>query len=364
MFMKKILFILAIAFGSSLHAQITLTREHIINYGKKFVIAYDGSQHSFAASGANKTWDFRNINANYKDSLRFGGADWFKGHSNFPKSNFAFIYYSDTQAINYMHLNDSSLGIEGFYNYTSSSEDIAQTKSTLIRFPSTYNSKFNESHVFMGGVLRIKLDPDTAGPMPFIDSLRIDQTRYITSNIDGWGTIKTPLGSFASIKQTTLDVMAQTYMIKSNGSWKLAPDNVLQKLKYPLPNYDSSYNVNFWTNDANYGFPILSYYYSPRDTNTSDIEWMFGKSRKSSLNAFNTKNLSFFPNPANNSIQISGNFENVVLEIWDMQGRHLNSFNNLESSINIETLELGVYVLKFLDKNTGENLSSQTLIKS
>jgi hypothetical protein len=362
--MKKILFILSIAFGISLHAQITLTRGHIINYGKKFIIAYDENLHAFAASGANKTWDFSDINANYRDTLRFGGADWYKGYSNFPKANYGFIYNSDPMAINFLRLDDSAFSLEGYYNYTPGSEESSNSRSTLIRFPSTFQSSFSESHIFQGSTLRIKTDPDTAGPMPFIDSLRIDMTRFVFSNIDGWGTLKTPLGSFATLKQTTLDVMAQTYMMKSAGTWKSAPNNILKRLNFPLPNFDSSYNVNFWTNNSNYGYPLMTYYYGPRDNGTYDIEWMFSAPKASALATSNVKNLSFFPNPSNSDIHISGDVSNVELEVCDLQGRCLYKYNDLNQTIQLGHLNTGVYILQFKDSITHNMINTQRFVKS
>ena len=363
--MKKLTLIVLLGFASSLKAQITITKEHVVQYGKKIVLASDGSAHNFAASGANKTWDFTDLKVDdVLDTIRFGGADWFKGNSFFPRANYAFIHANDPQTISYLNLSDSSFGFEGFYNFTPSSEDISVSKSTLIRFPSTYNSAFTERQAFLGGVLRIKLDPDTAGPMPFIDSLRIDQTILSYGKIDGWGTLKTPVGSFPSIKQTVLDVVTQTYMIKSAGSWKTASNAVIQKLKYPLPNYDSSYNVSFWTNDINYGFPLLTYYYGPRDLSTNDIEWMIGKASASAIKPLDANDIGFYPNPAQSKIRFGGLIENVSVEIYDVQGQLVETFDTLEKDLNIEHFDTGIYVIKFIDKNTHTFLFSKSLVKA
>jgi hypothetical protein len=362
--MKKIFLLSLLAILGYANAQISLNKGRIIHYGQKIELAYESNKHAFAASGVNKTWDFTDINANYRDTLRFGGADWFKGYNNFPNANYGFIYNSDPMAINFLRLDDSALSIEGYYNYTPGSEESSSSRSTLIRFPSTYQSSFNESHVFQGSTLRIKTDPDTAGPMPFIDSLRIDQTRYIYSNIDAWGTLKTPLGSFATLKQTTLDVMAQTYMMKSAGTWKSAPNNILKRLNFPLPNFDSSYNVNFWTNNSNYGYPLLTYYYGPRDTGTYDIEWMFSAPKASAIATSNVKNISFFPNPSNSDIHIGGDISNVELEVCDLQGRCLYKFNDLNQTIQLGQLNTGIYILQFKNSITHKTIDTQRFVKS
>jgi hypothetical protein len=73
---------------------------------------------------------------------------------------------------------------------------------------------------------------------------------------------------------------------------------------------------------------------------------------------FNLKNISFYPNPVKESINLSS-IEYSQFEIFDLLGK-LVLKGNSENQINASSLTKGVYVLKLKD---GENTINQKFIK-
>lgn len=80
----------------------------------------------------------------------------------------------------------------------------------------------------------------------------------------------------------------------------------------------------------------------------------------SGLNTINTTNLSIYPNPATNLININGSENSTKIVITNILGEKTMEFNSPISSINIESLKPGVY---FLTLFNGDKTSTTKLIK-
>ena len=89
--MKKILLSIPLFFSISAYAQITLEHAHVIATGRQYTEATDNASYKHAASGASQVWDYSSLKVSSKDSIRFGMPFWYKGHTYFPQSNYAFI---------------------------------------------------------------------------------------------------------------------------------------------------------------------------------------------------------------------------------------------------------------------------------
>ncbi len=66
-----------------------------------------------------------------------------------------------------------------------------------------------------------------------------------------------------------------------------------------------------------------------------------------------------FPNPAENMVTINNIYSDANISVYDILGKHyrLNKINSLENnsiSINISTLDTGIYFIRLEDINTGQ----------
>ncbi len=349
--MKKILLSLPLFFSISAFAQITLEHVHVIATGRQYTEAIDNGSYKKAPSGANMVWDYSKLKASSKDSIRFGMPFWYKGYTHFPQSNYAIINSSDTSVVQYAELTNTAFYSHGYYASSDTSLTIYRLKSKLFAFPSTYNSSFNESLIYPGLSLGLGFDPDSTGPIPKLDSMQISTGFDRSVMMDGWGTLKTPLGSFNTLKQTTLQIASQIVFVKTNGAWIKASPAILNLFGLTLPAPDSTYNVVFMTNSGGIGVPLMSYSYLPKDTSVTKISWLYAFPRKSSIVSLEESAITVYPNPAHDYFQINTD-RAVAFELYNQFGQLvLSGVADKNNPVNVETLSAGMYLLQLKDQN-------------
>jgi hypothetical protein len=79
------------------------------------------------------------------------------------------------------------------------------------------------------------------------------------------------------------------------------------------------------------------------------------------------KNLSIFPNPSNfsSTIQISGNFQNASLTMYNSFGHMVKQENNIFGqtiSLSRDNLSSGVYFIKLIEGNNKNSIEKLILI--
>lgn len=68
-----------------------------------------------------------------------------------------------------------------------------------------------------------------------------------------------------------------------------------------------------------------------------------------STDDFNIANVNFYPNPTNSQIFFSQEISN--LEIYDITGKKVRSFDNVNTNFDVSILEKGIYLLKGISSN-------------
>ncbi len=359
--MKKILLSIPLFFSISAYAQITLEHVHVIATGRQYTEATDNASYKHAASGASQVWDYSSLKVSSKDSTRFGMPFWYKGHTYFPQSNYAFINSNDTSVVQFAELTTTAFYSYGYYASSDTSETIFKLKSKIFAFPSTYNSSFSESLIYPGLSIGLGFDPDSTGPIPKIDSMQISTGFDRSAAIDGWGTLKTPLGSFNALKQTTLNIASQIVFVKTNGAWIKATQPILNLFGLSLPSPDSSFSVEFMTNSGGIGVPLMSYSYLPKDTSISDITWLYAVPRKSNILSVNDESAKVYPNPATDFIYIQSETAESFNVYNQMGSLILSDKIQNDLPVNVESLSSGMYFIQ-LKNNNNELVHAQKLL--
>jgi len=359
---KNILLLLLIAGLGQVFGQITIDRGHVVVSGQKIIEGTDTNLHPLAVSGANKTWDFKALKAHSKDSIRFGREFWYPGSSFFPKANMAYVDYGDDSTFNFLSVNDANITFYGGYQ----DPDPFEFEFTVITFPSTYNTSFTSpTMTFFPTTLPLGFDPDSSGPMPFIDSLRFTPTRNSKSVMDGWGTMKTPLGDFPSLKQTITNISSASLDMYTGGNWINVPPAVIALLQIDVPTADTGYDVSFWTNNARVGYPLVSYSYAPGEDSATDITWNMATAQSSGLKSVNTdRNRFSYPNPVKQELTVLCPVNEATVKIYDMNGQLvLEQSINQQTVISLQQFSNGIYLLQLTDKSNGLMMASEKIIK-
>ncbi|HEY1045037.1 MAG TPA: T9SS type A sorting domain-containing protein, partial [Bacteroidia bacterium] len=281
--------------------------------------------------------------SNVKDSSRYGMPAWYKGNTYFPVANRAHIAYSDTSDVYFQMLSSNALLDLGHYASTMSTENIYRLSITSLKFPSTYQSKFIDSGFFIGSVLNANIDIDTAGPLPFIDSIRIINRSDANSVISGWGQLSTPLGNFNCLQQKLLKTNRQVVEMYANQKWVLAPQKVVDHFNIFIPLPDSIYHIKYWTNSASYGVPVMQYVYYPKDTVLTAIGWLTGAAHKNSIVRSEANDFEIYPNPFNQNLNIDVATGSTVIVI-DASGKTVINTQVLGNApIETAHLKAGLY---------------------
>ncbi|WP_312764006.1 M1 family aminopeptidase [Epilithonimonas sp.] len=108
---------------------------------------------------------------------------------------------------------------------------------------------------------------------------------------------------------------------------------------------DHTSNNQYFTQDVNFDVTNVTFNYDKQIiTKGSTVT----KDNNLSVNNFQQKNISVYPNPAKSFVIISGLQKSTDYEIFSIDGKIIKKgISNPDSEINISTLAKGTYVLKF-----------------
>lgn len=343
-------------------AQITVTHSHITGANQQVIYGRDQNEFRLPAPGANQVWDFRSLDdSDHKDTLRYGQPNNAPGHSNFPGATLTQVYVPSPNSINYILVSDSLVKYLGSYNTEDSS--INDDAYAVLYLPATYNASRTSKVEESTDVYTIKADPDGAGPLPFIDSLEVKTYAVNSQVVDGWGILKLPAGDFQVLKYTMADFNQPVARIFANSSWLNAPDTIYEIFSNKIGNIDTSFAVDFWTNDANIGVPLMSYSYDAGDTSSSEFEFLVSHSLYSGISTLHINTSFAYPNPAGQVIKINTRLTNPTVLVYNLEGQLvvIQDLHNTDE-IDVSRLARGVYTVKLLDNAGGTITGIQKII--
>ena len=98
-------------------------------------------------------------------------------------------------------------------------------------------------------------------------------------------------------------------------------------------------------NDGDQDLFTTSYYYGA-------VRFYENNGTVTSQEELSKNDLSIYPNPTNNILNIKGLEENVSVNVLSIEGKVITSFTNVLSSIDVSELKQGTY---FLEVNQKEN---------
>ena len=182
----------------TLQAQITVDGSQIPTGTDTIKITFDtnpASSINGGPTGGNQTWDFSALNNDDPEERIFADPANTPFAASFPSANLAVSEETDSWA--YLLVNNSTFETLGFGEFDGGQPEIDKFNQTLFTFPSTFGTSYvdveSEGWVFKDPI------PTSAG-VPF-DSLGFRAAFITDSEIDAWGTLKTPLGDWPSLRQ-------------------------------------------------------------------------------------------------------------------------------------------------------------------
>ena len=303
--MKKIiLFSLSLISVLSVKAQITINSSGFINQDEKYISYGVDSITSFGGSGANQIWNFSSwISQQNADTAFFQAASVGPAYSSFPSANL-FVGDSITGGV-YYNKSSSAFELLGFkFDFGFS---VLNPPVKFLSFPSSYLTSCNSSYTseiafFIGNGQ--------------VDSAKAVDTVEYSSIIDSWGTITTPaLSNVNCIRQKFTEVRTSTQYIKITGqsSWTFASqDTAVTNIYYR------------WFSDTEKS--IVAQVNVDEFNQISGGSYLFLTIPAGNSNAVNERttmesDITVFPNPAADKINIAGVSQASELFVYDINGK-------------------------------------------
>lgn len=353
--MKKtlLLFVLLTA-GLSSYSQITITNADL-PLADDTVMVSVSTQYTtvdFTSTGANHVWDYSGL---YADSQKI---DTFYAAPS-PFSTYGLVFNNALTNADYA---------ANYYN-TLSGNAIPAVPGGVITIENpvffTKNSTASSSIVGLGlevNGVKVPAQADTIDvvyqyPMNYMDSwdtssyIYLDinpvydaifkRHQYRSSEVDGWGEITTPFGTFDALRvKSTVTYVDSIYAdpFGFGGSWNAlgTPEDV---------------EYTWWTN--NNKIPVLKIVAQGGTASTieyRDQEVVIG----ASLEEDNAIEFGLYPNPASDVVTITSNEDsNSLIEVMDISGKVIYSdvIVSTNHAIDVSVWEKGVYLVRVTNDN-------------
>ncbi|MDC0249736.1 T9SS type A sorting domain-containing protein [Flavobacteriales bacterium] len=361
---KQLLSLVVILLTGNIYAQITVTSTDIIDAGDVIYEALDsisGSSIQVGPAGANQIWDFSNLQSNEVNIIEHVDPNSTYFGFMYPTSNICTLEDSEAFYINKSSNGVQMLGVDDnqFFN-----------PITLLPLPLTYPMQFSTGEILViNQVEEMSFLPDslailmTFGAAHTIDSINIQVTIESTFNVDGYGDVVIPMGTFPALRLSSIASNTQTYsfyctdtIFGVNSGWYPAPQQ-LQQLFPTETNTDYAYQ--WWSNDPAVKFALVNIDVDEYGYNDGKIQFLTNTTM--SVGEQNDLEVSVFPVPATYSLTIEAKFNEFAdLDLVDVNGRTVfNQQFYQKTNLDLSKIAKGVY---YLSLSTSEGRLTKKII--
>jgi hypothetical protein len=341
--MKALLSVLFLSFLIEISSQITISVADFANSGDTVRISQaDGTGLDFASTGANYTWDFSALTATSQylkeyNPIGFASLLVFGTYGPVAPTNYRASYFNPTNDLPLDQLSQFlPVSLSDLNQYTKRMTDSITSlgysisvngqgvpfKSDTIETRYKLPLHYNDYH-YSRGYTYIDLNP--------VIDFKIKQYRQRTTNVDGWGTIITPKGTFQALRLrhdiAEIDSVYQTFF--GAGQWFGTPP--IQRTEYEwFANGEKEWVLK--ATETNGTVNQVEYQEDYLGLDASLIE--------------STLDASVGPNPVHETLFIDSKSPVYLAQIFDGAGRLIRStsLNNvLNYSLDMNSLHIGTY---------------------
>jgi hypothetical protein len=344
---RKLLIAALVLISINASSQITVTDNDIIDVGDNIYEALDSVSASaiqIGSAGTNQTWDFSNLQQNEVNII---------GYVNPSSTPFGFMHptsnicaQNDGENI-YFKKSSTAAEIVGF-------DDVPLLNPILaLPLPLIYPMQFStgpilaiketEANAFLSDSLAPLM---TFGAAHTIDSINVQVTLESFYNVDGWGDVIIPMGTFPALRLYVSTTNIQTIsfyctdtILGTNSGWYPAPQQL-----FPTDT-ETDYFYQWWSNDPVVKFALVNINVDEYGYNYGEI--LFLTNNTTSLEEKNDLSFSIFPIPATYSLTIESE-ENMTTDLIlrDINGKLiLESQFNTSTSLSLDGVAEGIYYL-------------------
>lgn len=335
--MKKSLLAIGAVLATSISfGQITIDEWDLVGPGDEITQNTDTLPSiAFPAAGTNMTWDMSALNNHTQIVINFVAPGELNNASSFPNSNIAglnpdgFEVYFEKDATGLRNV-----GIAGDFFGTGDKQIHINPADELIRFPANYNDSYTTTTSQYFSVL----GSEVGSPLDSIVSISSTDK---TVDIDGWGSVTTPYGTFEALRMNEMSIKTDSSWAYSFGIQTLVNNSI-----------DTSYSLVFWSNNPGTKFPLVELDLDSGG-NVLSVEWLAGAT-VASLEENTPNASSVYPNPASNEVNVNlDGPTNATFVMYDLNGKEvMSTVVSNTSAVNVSGINEGLYVYKVISNNT------------
>lgn len=368
--MRKLLLFAMSALSSVGIAQITVNSTYIATLGDTVFMAEDTTHAHLLDLGqaaGDQVWDFTSLEEQKPDGIILEDPSTAPLYTFFPDADFVGNDLEDDSIHLFFKQTATALDIVGIVEYDSTGSPVVgflNGKWRFMQFPATMGTTFSSVAVTQVQTEYFGVDFDSAGPHPFIDSLRSKYRVSIYNEIDAWGDVKLPQGTFTCVRQKVQQAVKVSSDCYYNGQWR--PYTNFMLLFVDSVSYDTASDGSYrwWTDNeaanlfvAEVDFDSLG---NP-DSNASYLKaepiWPAGIDDNSKIG------FEVYPNPTTDVVTVQTNFEGEwKIDLFDSNAKRVRSQNasGLTERVNVTDLPSGSYLLQMSD-DTGRMMRLQKI---
>lgn len=346
---KNLFFLIAVFFTVSNYAQITITHEDVAEPGTTVYLLTDTMPTvSQGAAGADITWDLTGIISHDTSTVNFISPVGTEFESEFPNAN---MVAESAEQLIYFQNNASELNLQGVAvdplgNGTKFPLRLFGMKQMV--YPATYQDNFTDAGeqdntIYYGESVNYQ------GFDVVVDSIRMKTVFDNDSEIDAYGSITTPDGTYEVVRQFTIQHSIDTvWAYVGMLGWQQ-----IQAEEREIHNYR-------WYAD-NQDYYVAEVEYDPAADAVVSALYMTHTNPDfvSQVKSYNS--IKLYPNPATNMVVVEAVYENIL--VYDITGKicevELKTQGN-KTIVDITKLPSGIYII---EANDNKNLYQGRFIK-
>lgn len=338
-----------LALSSISFGQITLTDQHFAGPSESYIFStLTDPTIDYATTGANHTWDFSLLIPQDQRGLTTRPTSQLSGLSilmfgSFAPTPYKASYFNSTtdlpldQASAFLPISidelnqftkNSSNGITSIgYELVSSGQALgfrSDTIETRYALPMTYGNNYESR-----GYTSLDLNP--------IYDAKWRQHRHRVTNVDGWGTVKTPFGQFDALRiHHVIDEFDSIYFsVQGLGLWIPIPVPLTHEYEWRSTS-DKEPVMRIRTNEILGNETVTAIEYRDNFNGLGLVE--------------SELNVSFYPNPVVNEIHVSSPELPTNFAIVDQSGKVWSQIpgTSKEQVLDVSELASGSYTLVVL----------------
>lgn len=298
--------------------------------------------------GANQTFNLAGLVTSSLDSTNFISTSSTAYASTFVGSNLTMLNLPDT---NYTFLKTTASTVEMVgmimanpFGSGPALNLVADNPIQQMSFPATYQTAFTDAGTLNSNTIPFYLEI-SEDPVSYIDSFKVNSNVSINSEMDAWGTLLTPVGTFNVLRQKVINVntlAVQGYLVVEIfgfpvGSWQPFLDSVTTTITYTYltnTNANTPFILAEITTDENDVVTGASYsmVYNPAgiiETNNHILS-------------------DIFPNPSTDIVTIKAIDKIETLNVYAEDGKLIfnRNINSDTYSLTISSFKTGIYFVE------------------